>query len=393
MIGTLRPHCGRELLLLARDVIMSGRGLLSQQKSSCHSDAFGSLLLALLSPSGSSDEKFRVIRESVLGDTCLTAFLEVLAAKGGSCGDRLVGVAYEILKHRTLHSGMDIVPSISTSEHATGRRNHVTDSVKFLAKPLLCADSAVPSKESLLLVGDSIPSCPDSIRASASSALSRPGNKSLSIMLCMLEDVESSGWLEDTAGSRPPFLLGEELMLRLMRSCADQQTPCCVQLLLLLCLSSECGRKQFEESFLREFCTRIRDSEPSNCGTSLAVVGCYLEHLSSGGKLAEGGKGVESVGGALKVVRKLARERCMGIVDSSGAAFSEDQQVCACFCATSVFQATLGTSQSVPIIGVASFQDPQIHCKPSFSTGEGCGNLDISCSSGPQRYTYVIQLP
>ena len=324
VIRTLGSHCAKEFLLLARDVIMSEHKLLSQQKSSCFCSAGGGdILLALLSPDGGNGQAvmtFQASRESVLGDTGLTAFLELLAADREDYDDRLVGEAYELLKQRTLASGIDVTPRVSTP-----CSDHVTDDVKFLAKALLRADSAeVPSGESLLFVGDSVPACANSIPActssipAAHSAISTQlGNQSLSIMLSALEDTGSSCCQgTGTSTCHPPFCIREELVLCLMRFCTDQRTPSCVQLLLHLCQSSECSTRHFEESFLREFCLKIQDGQLSDCDTSLSMVGHYLMQRE---------RGVESVGGALKVIRKLAMERCIEIMTGSN---TEELQVC-----------------------------------------------------------------
>ena len=319
VIGALRSHCARELLLLSKDVIMSECKLLNQQNSSgfC-SSATGTILLALLSPPGDTAEEFMAVRESLFDDSCLTAFLELLAAGGReSCDNLLVGEAYQLLKQRTLNSGIGLAPSISSTSPTVSEGSHVTG-VKLLAKALLSADSAVPSKTSLLLVGESIPAYANSIPESASSAVPHAGNKSLSIMLSMLEDSH-----ESSSGSPLPFLLREELLLRLIKSCADQLTPCCVQLLLLLCRTSECGRRHFESSLLQKFCYQLSNDDD----TTLAMVGSYLEHVDSSRSEEREGKGVESVGGALKSIRKLVMERCIAIVSDSDVTFSEELQV------------------------------------------------------------------
>ena len=326
----LHPHCGRQLLLLAKDLISSERELLSQQKGVRCSGR--GILLSLLAPrsngGGDSVKGFLAMRELVLDDSCLTGLLELLVTWESRDDDRLAGEAVELLQRRTLNSGIIVWASLTGFASLDGGSGLLSD-VTQLTKTLLDADSADFSQQSPLRVGDAIPA---SAPEDADSALSRPGKKSLSIMLSALEDMEPSGHSQDSAEHRRPFfLLGEELMRHVMQSCAVRPTPCHAQLLLLLCRASERCRSLFEETVLRDFCVRLRDSDDSaSCDVFLDVVGGYVQQLSSTCSNCdpeEREKKAGSVGGALKTIRKLAMEKCVAIMDGSHSSFSEDQQV------------------------------------------------------------------
>lgn len=344
VIRTLRPHFSMEFLHLARDVIMSEHKQLKQQQNSHFSETTGAILLALISLDGSGSEgggdgdatSFLALKESIFDDACLTAFLELLTATGLECDDGLVGEAFKLLKQRTLNCGLDVLARVST----TSGSDHVADDVKNLAKALLRVDmEAEPDSKSLLLAGDSIPPCPNStspctssvpicpssIPASASAA-SKSGSQFLSIMLSSLEeDRLSSG--HSTSSCRLPFVVEEELLLCVMRFCTDQRTQSSVQLLRLLCQGSECSRRHFEGSFLQDFCLRLPDELQSGSDVSLSMLTMYLEHLISGPQ-EEQEKRVESMGGACKVIRKLALESCVAVMAESDTSPSEELQVC-----------------------------------------------------------------